>query len=109
MIIERIKLTAHPAGRLQLSKALVSLTGPTAVSPGCMDCNVFQSFQDDNELLVEMNWESPEDLMCHLKSDTYKRLLLLMELSPRPPVIQFYSVQELRGLDLVEAARSSSD
>lgn len=92
-----------------MSKTLASLTGPSGVLPGCIACNVFQSCQDENELLVEMEWNSEEDLIRHLQSDTYKRLLLVMELSARPPVVQFYTVQELRGLDLVEEARCSAD
>jgi quinol monooxygenase YgiN len=109
MIIERIKLTALPAGRPQLGKALASFTGPIGVLPGCLSCSVLQNCQENNELIVEMDWESEEDLLRHLQSDTYKQLLLLMELSPKPPVIQFYTVQEFRGLDLVHAARCPSD
>lgn len=109
MIIERIKITASPSGREQLGRALASLTGPTGVLPGCLSCSVLQSYHDSNELLVAIDWESMEDLLRHLQSDTYKQLLLLMELAPKPPVIQFYFVTEFRGLDLVQAARSSSD
>ena len=109
MIIERIKITALPAGSQQLGRTLASLTGPTGVLPGCLSCNILQSCQDNNELQLEMEWESQEDLIRHLQSDTYKQLLLLMELSPRPPVIQFYTVQEFHGLDLVETARNPSN
>jgi quinol monooxygenase YgiN len=105
MFIERIKISALPAERQQLGKALRLLTGPTAVLPGCLSCNVFRGDQDSNELLVEIDWESKEDLIRHIRSDTYKQLLLLMELSPKPPVIEFFKVIEIRGLDLVEAAR----
>jgi hypothetical protein len=38
--------------------------------------------------------------------DLYKKLLLLMELSATPPGLGFFAVLEIRGLDLVEAARS---
>jgi quinol monooxygenase YgiN len=104
-VIERIKISELPGGKQQLGKALASLTGPTSVLPGCLSCSVLQTYQDSNELLVETDWESKEDLVRHLQSDTYKQLLLLMELGPKPPVIQFFTVIELRGLDLVEAAR----
>jgi hypothetical protein len=32
-----------------------------------------------------------------------------MELSAAPPVLEFFNVLEIRGLDLVEAARSLPD
>jgi quinol monooxygenase YgiN len=109
MIIERIRITAHPTGSQRLLGTLASLTGPVAVLPGCLGCTILQSCQDKNELQVQMEWESKEDLIRHLRSDTYKQLLLLMELSPKPPVIQFYAVQEFNGLDLVESARNLSN
>ena len=109
MIIERIRITALPTGSQQLGRTLASLTGPARVLPGCLSCNILQSCQDRNEIQVEMEWESKEDLIRHLQSDTYKQILLLMELSQKPPVIQFYTVQEFEGLDLVKAARNRSN
>jgi len=54
-------------------------------------------------------WETQKDLIRHLQSDIYKRLLLLVELSAAPPVVEFFDVLEIRGLDLVEAARTRPD
>ena len=50
---------------------------------------------------MEVDWESKEDLIRHLQSDSYKRILLFLELSPKPPVLEFYTVQEASGLELV--------
>jgi hypothetical protein len=66
---------------------------------------LFQNWQDSDEFLIEVKWEAVDGLMKHLRSDTYKHLLLLMELSPSPPVSQFYTVEEVRGLELVQQAR----
>jgi hypothetical protein len=55
-----------------------------------------------------MDWETTGDLIHHLQTETYKQLLLLMELSPRAPIVEFYTVEEMRGLDLVESARDGS-
>jgi len=54
-------------------------------------------------------WETHKDLVRHLQSDVYKKLLLLMELGTTPPVLEFFNVLEIRGLDLVEAARVLPD
>ena len=56
--------------------------------------------------MIEARWENEEGLIQHLQSDTYKKLLLLMELSASPPSLEFLTVVESRGLDLVESARS---
>jgi len=108
MIIEQMSISAPEGQVQQLCSALASLTGPTEVQQGCLSCRLFQSWQDPNEIVIQRRWTSADDLILHLQSEAYKRLLLLMELSPSPPVLQFYTVQEVRGLDLVEMARNPS-
>ncbi len=106
MIIEHMSISAPEGQAQQLCSALASLTGPTEVQKGCLGCRLLRSWQDPNEIVIETKWTSADELILHLQSDTYKRLLLLMELSPTPPVLQFYTVEEVRGLDLVEMART---
>jgi len=92
-------------GTQRIGSALACVVGPTQVQPGCLSCRLFQNWQDPDEFLIEVKWEAVDGLMSHLRSDTYKHLLLLMELSPSPPVLQFYTVEEVRGLELVQQAR----
>lgn len=54
---------------------------------------------------LEARWKSQEDLIRHLQSDIYKQILLLMEESAAPPVLEFLAVLECRGLALVQTAR----
>ena len=105
MIIEQMSISAPPGERDQLCSALASVTGPIEVQPGCLSCRITQSCQESNEIFIQAKWATTEDLIRHLQSEIYKRLLLLMELSPKPPVVQFYMVEEVRGLDLVKEAR----
>lgn len=107
MIIEQVGISATSGQRQQLGSALASLIGPTQVLPGCLSCRLFQNWENLDEFFIEANWATAEDLIRHLQSDTYKRLLLLVELSRIPPVLQFCTVQEVNGLDLVRQARNS--
>jgi len=109
MIIELMSISVPHGKRQELGKALASLIGPIQVQPGCLSCRLFQAWPLDNGLQIEARWENEEDLIRHLRSDFYKRLLLLMELGATPPVLEFLTVVEFRGLELVEAARASSD
>jgi quinol monooxygenase YgiN len=108
MIIEQMSISAPPGKRKQLGSALSSLIGPTQVQAGCLSCRLFQNWQDLDELLVEASWETQEDLIRHLQSDTYKRMLLMIETSRIPPVLRFSSVQDVSGLELVLRARTTS-
>ena len=106
MIIEQLTLRAPKGKGQEIGSALVSLLGPTQVRSGCLKCRLLQNWRNPDELVLEANWETAEDLISHLQSDNYKRLLLLMELSAAPPVLEFCTVQEVSGLELVEKARN---
>ncbi len=106
MIIELMSISVSQKKKQELGKALGSLVGPIQVQPGCLSCRLFQALPQQDSLQIEARWESQECLIRHLQSDGYKRLLLLMELSTTTPVVEFLSVVEIRGLELVESARN---
>jgi quinol monooxygenase YgiN len=105
MVLERMNISAPGKLRQELGSALASLLESTQVQHGCLSCRLSEDWQFSGELIVEAKWETIHDLTRHLQSDTYKRFLLLMELSPVAPRLEFYMVAETRGLDLVEEAR----
>ena len=109
MIIEQMSIVVPQGKRQQLGSALASFVGPTEVQPGCLSCRLSQNWTDPHELRFESRWSNEDDLIRHLKSDSYKQLLLLMELSTTPPQIEFFAVVKARGLDLVETARLRTD
>ena len=106
MIIELLGFAAPPDKHKDLIKVLLSLLGPTEVQPGCVGCRLYQDCSDTNTHYLESRWETSDDLTRHIQSDAYKRLLLLMELGAKAPSIEFFTICEVRGLDLIEAARA---
>jgi quinol monooxygenase YgiN len=109
MIIEWVGIVASPNDRGELGRVLHSLLGPIQVKPGCISCLIYQDWVDENVLYIESRWETLNDLIHYIRSDTYKRLLLLMELGVEPPTIEFLTVTEVNGLDFVEATRQVKD
>jgi quinol monooxygenase YgiN len=109
MIIAIVAIRASSGKRDELRRALSSLSGPAEAEPGCTSWQLFQEVSDSNMLRVESRWKTQSDLFRHIRSDAYKKFLLLMELGAEPPTIEFYAVSELRGLDLIKAARQLSD
>lgn len=108
MIIELVSISAMHGNKEGLGKALISLIGPMRVEPGCLGCRLYESLPENDQFEVVARWQSEQDLISHLQSDLYKRLLLLMELSSAPPVVEFFTVLAFRGLELVEGARKPS-
>jgi quinol monooxygenase YgiN len=109
MIIELMRISVPQRDKQEFTKALESLVSPLQLQPGCLSSQLSQAWPNQNGLYVEARWESEEYLAYYLRSQDYKRLLLLIELSAGPPVVEFFRVLEIRGLDLVEQVRSPSE
>jgi quinol monooxygenase YgiN len=105
MIIELVGIVASPKNGTELGKALSSLLGPTRAEPGCLSCLLYQDWFDTNVLYIESRWATLDNLIHHVRSDNYKRLLLLMELGAEPPNIEFLTVNDVKGLDFIETTR----
>ncbi len=109
VVIEIVDIRAHPEKRDELRRALSSLAGPTEAEPGCTSCQLYQHVGDPGVLRVESYWKTETDFFRHIRSDAYKKFLLLMELGCEPPTVEFYTVSELRGLPLIQAVRELVD
>lgn len=107
MIIELLGFVSRPDKGKDLFKVLNSSLGPTRVQPGCMECRLYQDCSDTSRHYLESRWETADDLVRHIQSDAYKRLLLLMELGTGPPSIEFFTVSETKGLDFIKTVRQS--
>lgn len=107
MIIELLRISVPRGKKGDFAKTLVSLVDPIKAQPGCLGCRLFQTWPQRDGLLIEARWESQEYLVRYLQSQIYKRLLLLAELGAAAPDVEFFTVVEFRGLDLVESARTS--
>lgn len=107
MIIEIVRIAVAPTKREQLRRDLTAWVGPTEVEPGCLNCRILQEGSGRQAFCYEAQWKSEDDLSRHLRSDHYKRLLILMELGSEPPLVEFHTVAETKGLDFIERTRTS--
>lgn len=107
MILEFLSIPVQRGNRAEYAKALAAIVDPIQLQPGCLDCRLFESWPTHERLQIQSRWDTAEHLVRYLQSPIYKKLLLLMELSPAPPTVEFFSVVEEQGLDLVAVARTS--
>jgi quinol monooxygenase YgiN len=101
-----VTIVSPPGQHQGFVRALRSVVEPTRVEPGCLFCHLYEDIETAGALTLVEDWESPGDFERRLRSEEYRQLLLLMELSPEPPVIQFHSVSSTAGIDAILAARS---
>ena len=105
MHIATLKMTPPSREKQKVLGAFRAILSWAGRSPGCLECSFFAETEPDEAILIVERWRSEEDLRRHLQSDTYRKILELVELSTEPPEIRFYRVVEAFGLELVEQIR----
>ncbi len=105
MHISTIKMIPPPHERQKILGAIRALLSWTGGDPGCLECSIFTEPDPSEIILIVERWRSEEDLRRHVQSDTYLKILELVELSQEPPEIHFYQVVESSGLDMVARIR----
>ena len=105
MVIERIGIVCSPNQSEELRRGLSALVGPMSVEPGCIACSLYTEANNAHKFYFETRWRSEVELFKHLRSEQYRQLLILIELGKEPPIVEFHSVSETHGLELVAAVR----
>jgi len=72
-----------------------------------MCCRILQESNDPQAFCYQAQWKTQDDLLRHIRTEHYKRLLVLMDLGSEPPLVEFHTVVETKGLDLIERARTA--
>jgi quinol monooxygenase YgiN len=105
MILVTLRFAVPPRQRAEVAEFFATLAGPVRVEPGCLSCGLFQDAGNGEAFLYVEEWETPEQLERHMRSARYERLLAMMEASACPPVLRYFSVSDVRGLEYLEAVR----
>ena len=74
--------------------------------PSCISSGLYRSVDEDRAIMFEALWESGPDLLEYLKSDVFRRVLLVIEMSEEPPDIRFDTITSFGGIEVIEQARS---
>jgi quinol monooxygenase YgiN len=105
MIQATLTLVTAAAQRQGILQALRSLVCPTRVEPGCIRCLLYEHVDEPGYYTLFEEWSTRRDWERHLRSEGFKRLLILLELSARPPEVRFRVVSRTMGMEAIHAAR----
>ncbi|MFC1823923.1 putative quinol monooxygenase [Thermodesulfobacteriota bacterium] len=105
MIQSIIRIIVSPERRKAAREIMDSLIGPMHVVPGCICYRMYQDLENENRLVLEQEWESEMALHRFIRSNTYIKILALIELSSQSPEILFNSISIIGGIDIVEDVR----
>jgi len=104
-----LTIVVPPDQRGGVLQAFRSLLGPTRVAPGCLRCHVYEDVENENAVTYVEHWSTQEDLERHLRSDDYRKLLTLIEVSTVAPELTFSTVSDTAGMEYVAAIRNVPD
>lgn len=75
MVLVIIRMKVLPGKRKELLQTFTSLIVSIRTDKGCKRCDVCQSLEDENEILLIEEWGSQENLRIHLKSGRFRVIL----------------------------------
>ena len=106
MILATIRMTIPSEKRSDALKILRSVAELCRDDPGCLSHNIYRDLNDNKVLVLEEVWRAEEDMDCHLRSEEYRNLLLVLEMSLKQPEIRFDNISSSTGIETIEKARS---
>jgi quinol monooxygenase YgiN len=84
---------------------LCSVTQRSRFERGCIRSTVYRDVEVENAVMLEQVWENEDDLANHLRSDEYRKVLLVAEMALPRPEIRFDVVARTTGVETIEKAR----
>ena len=77
-------------------------------NPNCISAHLYRGVDDVRAITVEERWASDKDLTRHLRSEVYRRILLVIEMSEEPPEIIFDVISKTAGIEKIVEAKALS-
>ncbi len=95
----------EPDKLAEVREILCAMVERTRVSPGCLGCEIYQDLLDTSVLLFEQWWKDQGDLDRHLRSNSYRRVILVMEMAIEYPLIRFNEIIKTTGMETIRNSR----
>ena len=108
MIFVTLKMIVQPERRSDLLETMRGMLEPTRVERGCLSYRLYEDVENRNIFILVEEWETQEDLECHIRTDNHLRLLTLMDLLSEQPELRFNTVSHTAGMELVEDVLSKT-
>jgi quinol monooxygenase YgiN len=105
MILATIRMKIPPQKRGEALKILKSIVEGNRILPGCLRCRIYEDVEEDDVIMYEEMWKSEEELENHLRSDEYRKVLLVMEMALYHPEVGFNTLSSSTGIETIEKAR----
>lgn len=106
MIIACIELVPAHDKRQEILEILHFVEHGVRNNPACAWCGTYESKDPEAAILYLEQWNSERDFCCHVQSRSYLPVLNAIDLAGEQPRVNFYGVDEVRSMELIEALRN---
>jgi quinol monooxygenase YgiN len=92
MIVVIIRMKVLNEKRMELSQTIASLIGSIRTEKGCRRCDFCPNMEDENELSLLEEWDTPGKLKSHLKPERFRVFRGAMNLLKEPYEMMLHTV-----------------
>jgi quinol monooxygenase YgiN len=85
-------------------KILQTVCAQIQFNPNCISTHLYRGVDDGRAVMIEERWTSDEHVIQHLRSESYRRILLVVEMAEEPPEILFDTIAKSTGIEKIENA-----
>lgn len=96
-----LKTKALPEKRETLFSALKLLINPMEVAPGCLQCRLFEDTSETGIFLISEEWRTRDDLVHRIRTDHFKKLLTVIELSSTLLAVRCEKIRNANGIETI--------
>jgi quinol monooxygenase YgiN len=108
VIIVRITMKVLMEKRKEIMQTLLSMIEPAGKEKGCLSYDVFCDLEDNYVFSLIEEWETREDLDCHIRSERFSVLLGTKSLLAKPLEMKIHTVSHSEGAEVVNALRGKA-
>ena len=108
MIIMSLDFSVSTLKKKDVINIFDSLAGSVSVKPGCNKIKLYSDINNDDDFLLIFEWKSRREMEKYIRSDEFRKIMGLMDLSSEAPIIRFNTVSSTIGFELVEKIRLNS-
>jgi len=105
MLLSLITIYPFPENESKVIDVLDSIQALIATNADCLGCFFIVGTGAGESICYMERWRTREALDRHLRSNLYCRVLEAMELSRKPPIVEFYEMKGIGGLDVIKDVR----
>jgi quinol monooxygenase YgiN len=107
MIVMTLDMKTAAGAQEDIIRTFRQLIGPTEFQPGCLGCGLLEDLRGEQKLHYMEMWTQESDFLRRVRSEQFKKVLAVMELSSEPPTFRMHTISKTRGLDVIEEIRQA--